>query len=288
MPNICTKCGSPINDGEKFCTSCGTAVEVERVTTNRFCRQCGNLLSPGAKFCDVCGKEAPQEKKKEEPKIEEPATMEGLVSPVITEDTFAAAKELNRERFDGFESAEMPGGAPAAPQTPPPAPSFEMDAAGFGGQQKPQPQPQPAPAPVPQQSRPQVTAQSIQQSNPYAQYGARQTTGSPAPQPAPAPQQQPVQQNVPPMPQSMPQQPMQQNVPPMPQSMPQPDAPKQGKGSAAPAVIAVIIVLILILDALLFFGPLGDKLKDKDSDKGEKDCAQIVLVEETQEIGLDL
>ena len=257
MPKTCTKCGATINDGEKFCTSCGTPVEVVRVSANRFCRQCGNMLTPGAKFCDVCGKEAPQEKKKEEPKVVEPATMEGIVSPVITEDTFAAAKELNREKFDGFEAAEMPGSAPAAPQTPPPAPSFEMDSAAAG--QQPRPAPQPAPQP-----RPQVTPQSVQQSNPYGQYAATQNTASPMQQYGAPQQSAPMQPQMP-----------QQQIP-MPQSVPQPDQ-QGGKKSAAPVVLAVIIVLIIIVDVLVFFGPLGDKLKNKDKDD-EKDCTQITLI----------
>lgn len=299
MPKTCTKCGNPINEGEKFCTSCGTPVEVVRVTANRFCRQCGNLLSPGAKFCDVCGKEAPQEKKKEEPKIEEPATMEGLVSPVITEETFASARELNHEKFDGFEAAEMPGSAPRSVQTPSPAPSFEMDAAAVNQPKATHAPQQPKPAPQP---RPQVTAQSIQQSNPYAQYGARQTTGNPMQnqmsaqaqaaaanavqnaqnfsrsQPQPVIDAQQMQQ-------SQAQAQYQQQSAPMPQSMPQPEqnAGEKKQSNAAPIIIAILIVVVIVVDILLFAGPLGDKIKEKN--KNEKDVSIIQLLdgEETDE-----
>lgn len=66
---FCSKCGSPIQYGCKFCASCGTAVpesmlaeaEAKRKEAENnkekvmFCRQCGAGLKEGAKFCDSCG-----------------------------------------------------------------------------------------------------------------------------------------------------------------------------------------------------------------------------------------
>ena len=46
----CTKCGSPVQPGDKFCGRCGTAVG------NAFCTGCGKPVTPGAAFCASCGK----------------------------------------------------------------------------------------------------------------------------------------------------------------------------------------------------------------------------------------
>jgi hypothetical protein len=47
----CSKCGSPLTPGIKFCESCGAKVEQPPV-----CVQCGASLLPNAKFCESCGK----------------------------------------------------------------------------------------------------------------------------------------------------------------------------------------------------------------------------------------
>lgn len=46
----CTKCGAALRDGAKFCSICGTKIEVRR-----FCTECGEELGPGDKFCSQCG-----------------------------------------------------------------------------------------------------------------------------------------------------------------------------------------------------------------------------------------
>lgn len=130
MAKTCTSCGSPLKDNSKFCEVCGTPVSAQPIGQERFCVQCGNLLKPGIKFCEVCGREVVSEKPKEEPKIAEPTTMEELVIPEITEDTFASNREVNGgEKFDGFEAAVMPDSKPVQPQAPAPAPQFSMDTA---------------------------------------------------------------------------------------------------------------------------------------------------------------
>lgn len=260
MPKLCTKCGKPINDGSKFCTSCGTPVEVERTQVNRFCHQCGNLLAPGAKFCDVCGKEALVPKKEEPKKIEEPATMDEIVIPVITDETFAGARELNREKFDGFESAAMPG---AIPEAPAPPPAFSMDAAAPKAAAPAKPEPQPVQAPPPQR----VTPESIHNSNPYAQYGARQTTGSPA-QNYTRPQAAQPQSNNP------------YGNAPIP-GQPIPSYDKHGnetkESMTVPIILAVIIAVILIADVVVFF---GHGKKDKDTEDEVRNIPIIRMLEE--------
>ncbi len=47
----CNKCGSMIASGAKFCSECGSPVQV-----NKFCTNCGNQVSYDAKFCSNCGK----------------------------------------------------------------------------------------------------------------------------------------------------------------------------------------------------------------------------------------
>lgn len=47
---LCTKCLTPSSPGEKFCSSCGTTLEVWGT-----CKKCGTTLKKGAGFCGVCG-----------------------------------------------------------------------------------------------------------------------------------------------------------------------------------------------------------------------------------------
>ena len=195
MAMVCATCGAPLEDNERFCTVCGTPVEKKKIESHIYCRQCGNLLSPDAVFCDVCGKEVERPKHKEEkPVAEEPAEMEGLVSPTITEDTFASAKELRNVKFDGFESAEDHAVKKLEDiekeMRPKADPSFDMDAAALPERKKREFKPQEPPKP----EKKEVTADTIRSSNPYGQYGAQsggkplmtakpQTTPPPPPKP---------------------------------------------------------------------------------------------------------
>lgn len=47
---FCTRCSTPLVPGAKFCTQCGTAIELK---TN--CTSCGSLLPANALFCPQCG-----------------------------------------------------------------------------------------------------------------------------------------------------------------------------------------------------------------------------------------
>ncbi|MDA3733863.1 SPFH domain-containing protein [Niameybacter massiliensis] len=50
----CTNCGQILGEQAKFCTECGTKVEVA-TPKKRFCPECGTLAEDGAKFCNECG-----------------------------------------------------------------------------------------------------------------------------------------------------------------------------------------------------------------------------------------
>ena len=56
----CSKCGSELKDGQKFCMKCGTPVSVnpQQAAVKQapaVCVKCGNPLKPGQKFCMKCG-----------------------------------------------------------------------------------------------------------------------------------------------------------------------------------------------------------------------------------------
>lgn len=52
----CTNCGKILTPGTKFCSECGTKVEV---LAKAFCVNCGKELPPGTKFCPECGTRQP-------------------------------------------------------------------------------------------------------------------------------------------------------------------------------------------------------------------------------------
>lgn len=166
----CSNCGSPLDDKTRFCTVCGTPVITETLAPERFCVQCGNLLRPNIKFCEICGREVPV--KKESPtKVEAPVnpTMDELIIPEIDENTFASNKELNAEKFDGFEAAVAPDSAPAQPAAPAPAPKFTMDTAAVSEQ----------PRKVAAVVKPKVAAVSPQQQNTAYQQPMQQPAFNP-------------------------------------------------------------------------------------------------------------
>ena len=56
----CKKCGKEIDEGVKFCSSCGTAVQqaAPKETTEKkpgYCAKCGKPVDGGVKFCPSCG-----------------------------------------------------------------------------------------------------------------------------------------------------------------------------------------------------------------------------------------
>jgi hypothetical protein len=46
----CTKCGSLVQAGDKFCSQCGAPAG------SQYCPNCGKQITPGAVFCSNCGK----------------------------------------------------------------------------------------------------------------------------------------------------------------------------------------------------------------------------------------
>lgn len=57
----CSKCGSELKEGQKYCMKCGTPVSVKPQTASKqmeagaVCAKCGSPLKPGQKFCMKCG-----------------------------------------------------------------------------------------------------------------------------------------------------------------------------------------------------------------------------------------
>jgi len=47
---ICPTCGQPNAAGVKFCSACGTKLDVKPI-----CAACGAEMQPGTRFCGVCG-----------------------------------------------------------------------------------------------------------------------------------------------------------------------------------------------------------------------------------------
>ena len=175
MAKVCASCGAPLEENDLFCMKCGTPVDQKKDDSKRYCPQCGNVLAPDAIFCDVCGRETEREKPKkktESAEPMEPATMEGLVSPTITEDMFANAKELNNVKFDGFESVDESMLQKAEEDKAlkhKEAASFEMDSAALPEMKKKAEPKEKKEAP---QKR-EVTAETIKNSNPYGDFAAK-------------------------------------------------------------------------------------------------------------------
>ena len=60
MSIVCVNCGSPLAEGQAFCTKCGARrPESSRVDATSACTGCGAPLAAGAKFCERCGTASP-------------------------------------------------------------------------------------------------------------------------------------------------------------------------------------------------------------------------------------
>jgi hypothetical protein len=56
---VCETCGQTVEEGKKFCSSCGTPVDKSPAPA-LLCQHCGADLPPQAVFCGTCGKKIPQ------------------------------------------------------------------------------------------------------------------------------------------------------------------------------------------------------------------------------------
>lgn len=54
---VCDKCGTPLEDTQRFCTGCGAERNIAGVFTTgaKFCGRCGAKVDPSDKFCIKCG-----------------------------------------------------------------------------------------------------------------------------------------------------------------------------------------------------------------------------------------
>ncbi len=51
----CSKCGSEIAEGYKFCVKCGASASEPEAPKAKFCASCGKPVEPGFMFCSNCG-----------------------------------------------------------------------------------------------------------------------------------------------------------------------------------------------------------------------------------------
>ena len=113
----CPNCGKPLQEGAKFCMSCG-----QRIPR---CPSCGNLLQKPAKFCMSCGERIPEEiaalipKPVQEPKVETP-----VQKPAVEEKPAKPAKQdvpVQKppvQKKVPVAGTEKPKQSPAKPKAP--------------------------------------------------------------------------------------------------------------------------------------------------------------------------
>lgn len=53
----CKECGCELEDGARFCASCG-----KEVIKEQHCSNCGKLLPEGVRFCSSCGPAVSEDK----------------------------------------------------------------------------------------------------------------------------------------------------------------------------------------------------------------------------------
>ena len=129
----CEKCGSPMQPGKKFCTSCGAPLPMVGVPAGPVCANCGSRLDPGQRFCTVCGTPAPAT---EAPAAAAAPVSEAPAAPApVFEAPAAPAFEPTPAEEAPFEPAaeEPEGSAAEEPKEPaeeaPAAPAAEEPAA---------------------------------------------------------------------------------------------------------------------------------------------------------------
>ena len=71
MSTTCSRCGSAIAEGQRFCNSCGAPQSPPASPAAKFCVSCGNPISAGVAFCNKCG--APVSPRAAQPQAAPPA-----------------------------------------------------------------------------------------------------------------------------------------------------------------------------------------------------------------------
>lgn len=61
----CSNCGAQIEENMKFCTECGSKMELPETTEELKCPSCSAQLPPNTSFCTECGTKIAQESPKE-------------------------------------------------------------------------------------------------------------------------------------------------------------------------------------------------------------------------------
>ncbi len=245
MSVICPKCGYELPDGAKFCGSCGTNLAALKRAAENICANCGSQLKEGAKFCNVCGTKvmsAAQEEPKPEAIPEQP-TMEELVPPVITDETFAGQGQtaVKTEETPDFDSVIPPDAEPVQPSPQPaaanvqnnaPQPAAEAQVTNAGVKTQAAPQPQPVYQQAPAQA---VNTAGIQNAQPT---NAGNVPNQPYPNPA------------------------QQNV-----------TPGKSPSVLIPVILIILILAVIAVDVFVLF---PDRIfGEKNESSTEKEAAAV-------------
>lgn len=116
----CPNCGLSVEDGKKFCSSCGTKMPV--LVHQKICKVCGNSLNSNASFCNVCGTPVPKDAvpvEVQEPQDFRNPTMDEIAIPVLNDETPALQeKPLTNNETPTMDSIFMPGQQPVQQAQP--------------------------------------------------------------------------------------------------------------------------------------------------------------------------
>ena len=120
-PTHCHACGASLNEGVRFCTSCGATSEPE--STRQRCPHCAQVASVGARFCGVCGGALGGQVEVPGAQLEEPPAVPSMdpgIEPPVSDLTVGEAPPAPRPEFTPPPAAPPP--SPLPPPRPEPAP----------------------------------------------------------------------------------------------------------------------------------------------------------------------
>ena len=114
MKNICSKCGAPYADGQKFCRRCGNKLAAAEPAT-AFCPECGAKCLPDDDFCLECGTRLKAEASVGDSAWDSPSAMTGAWETPATDEwgtTLGALSAFEEEeRFSAFEYEKRTDGS---------------------------------------------------------------------------------------------------------------------------------------------------------------------------------